>query len=226
MTIPAGKIVALVGENGEGKTTLMKLLCHFYDPQQGSIRWDGVDLRDFEIESLYRQITMLFQSPYFYPETVHHNIAVGDLASNPSAEAIQKAAEASAAHQIAMGLPQKYETVLGKMFGGEELSLGQWQRIALARAFLRQASLIILDEPTSAMDSWAEMEWLNRVRQVARDRTMIMITHRFTTAMAADLIYVMHDQQIVEQGTHDELLVLGGRYAQSWNEQMRQRGAA
>ena len=222
MIVPAGKIVALVGENGEGKTTLTKLLCRFFDPVDGRVLWDGQDLRDVPVSDLRRQITMLFQKPYPYPESAHNNIAVGDIEMNPSLTEIETAARAAAAHDMILRLSKGYDTVLGKWFGGDDLSVGQWQRLALARAFFRKASLIILDEPTSAMDAWAEMDWLSRVREVARGRTLIMITHRFTTAMQADLIMVMHQQRIIEQGTHSELLALGGRYASSWREQMRE----
>jgi len=112
--------------------------------------------------------------------------------------------------------------MLGKWFGGEELSIGQWQRLALARALIRKASLVILDEPTSAMDAWAEAEWMHRIREIAQERTMIIITHRFTTAMQADLILLMQNHSIIEQGTHAELLQQGGRYAEAWQEQMRE----
>ena len=220
LVFPAGKIVALVGENGEGKTTLMKLLCRFYDPFEGRILWDDTDIREVPVSELQRQITMLFQSPYYYPESAHNNIAVSDIGLNPTPEDIETAARAAGVHEIIMRLPQGYETVLGKWFGGEDLSTGQWQRLALARTLLRKASLIILDEPTSAMDAWAETVWLSRVREIARDRTLIMITHRFTTAMHADLIFVLHQQKIVERGTHTELLASNGRYAESWHAQM------
>ncbi|MDX2163486.1 MAG: ABC transporter ATP-binding protein [bacterium] len=222
MTIPAGKIIALVGENGEGKTTLMKLLSRFYDPSQGRILWDGADLRTFDPVTLRRQITMLFQQPFYYGESAFQNIAIGDIASNPTQSDVERAAALAAAHELILKLPQQYETILGKWFGGEELSVGQWQRVALARAFLRQASLIILDEPTSAMDAWAEADWLSRLREAASGRTLLMITHRFTTAMQADVIYVIRDHQIIEQGTHAQLLSQGGRYAQSWYAQMRE----
>lgn len=221
MTIPAGKIVAIVGANGEGKTTLMKLLCRFYDANEGCISWDGIPLNDLSISDLRRQITMLFQTPYFYPETVFNNIAFGDLASNPTLADVQTAAQASSAEEIIMRLPKQYDTMLGKWFGGEELSIGQWQRLALARALVRKASLIVLDEPTSAMDAWAEMNWLSGVREAVNGRTLIMITHRFTTAMHADVIVVLREQHIVEQGTHADLLALNGYYASCWNEQMR-----
>lgn len=222
IAFPAGKIVALVGENGEGKSTMMKLICRFYDPLKGRILWDDVDLRDVPISELRRQITVLFQAPYYYPESAHNNIAVGDIDVDSSQEAIETAARNAAAHDMIMQLPNGYETVLGKYFGGEDLSIGQWQRLSLARAFLRKANLIILDEPTSAMDAWAETEWLSRIREVVGGRTMIMITHRFTTAMQADLIYVLHKQEIVERGTHAELISRNGRYAASWHEQIRE----
>ena len=163
LVFPAGKIIALVGENGEGKTTLMKLLCRFFDPLEGRILWDDTDLKDVPIHELRRQITMLFQSPYFYPESAYNNIAIGEIGLDLTREDVEVAARAAAAHEIIMRLPQGYETVLGKWFGGEDLSGGQWQRLALARALVRRASLIILDEPTSAMDAWAETEWLSRV---------------------------------------------------------------
>ena len=223
LAIPAGKILALVGENGEGKTTLMKLLCRFFDPTEGRILWDNVDLREVPTHELRRQITMLFQNPYYYPESAHNNIAIGDIEMRPTQENIEKAARAATAHEIVMSLPKGYETVLGKWFGGEDLSGGQWQRLALARALVRDtASLIILDEPTSAMDAWAETNWLNGIREVVGNRTLIMITHRFTTAMHADLIYVLHNQAIVEQGTHSELIASNGRYAESWHAQMQE----
>ncbi len=226
LTLPAGQITALVGENGQGKTTLMKLLCRFYDPDAGRITWDGVDIRDLPLGDLRRSITMLFQSPLRYMETAGHNIAVGDLRGGHDREAIADAARSSAADVVVAKLPQGYDTMLGKWFGGEELSVGQWQRLALARAFLRDAPLIILDEPTSAMDSWAENDWLARVGEHVAGRTMVMITHRFTTAMLADRIYVMQDSRIVEQGTHAELLALNGVYAASWQEQMRRADQA
>jgi ATP-binding cassette subfamily B protein len=226
LTIPAGQITALVGENGQGKTTLMKLLCRFYDPDEGRITWDGVDIRELPLGDLRRSITMLFQSPLRYMESAGHNIAVGDLRGGHGQEAIAAAARSSAADTVIDRLPQGYDTMLGKWFGGEELSVGQWQRLALARAFLRDAPLIILDEPTSAMDSWAENDWLARVGEHVVGRTLVMITHRFTTAMLADRIYVMQNSRIVEQGTHGELLALDGVYAASWHEQMRRADQA
>ena len=223
MRIPAGKIVALVGENGMGKTTLMKLLCRFYDPDDGRVLWDGTDFRDVSPKAVQREITMLFQDPFYFQESARQNIAISDLANDPDLSRITAAARAAGADEFIRELPEEYETMLGKWFGGSELSIGQWQRVALARALLRPASLIILDEPTSAMDAWAETTWLSKIREIARGRTLLMITHRFTTAMHADHIFVMRDSRIIEEGTHEELLSAKTRYAQSWFEQMRER---
>ena len=223
LTVPAGQIVAIVGANGAGKSTLIKLLCRFYDPEAGCIEFDGSDLREFSIEKLRRRITVLFQEPVHFHTTAGENIALGDPATPSSAAEIEAAARAAAADTLITRLPQGYETLLGKRFaGGTELSAGQWQRIALARAFRRQASIILLDEPTSAMDSWSEADWLSRFRSLAAGRTAIVITHRFTTAMYADVIHVMTDGRIVESGSHVELQALGGRYAQSWSMQMQE----
>jgi ABC-type multidrug transport system fused ATPase/permease subunit len=154
--------------------------------------------------------------------TFAENIALGDLTVDGGAEGIGAAARAAGADEAASRLPQGYHTLLGKWFeGGAELSVGEWQRVALARAFYRQAPMILLDEPTSAMDSWAENDWMSRFRALAEGRTALVITHRFTTAMRADVIHVMHAGCILESGTHRELVVLGGRYAASWEAQMR-----
>lgn len=222
LEIPAGSIAAIVGANGAGKSTLVKLLCRFYDPESGDILLDGTRLRDLRLVELRRLVTVLFQEPVRYHTTAAENIALGDLASGADTSEIEMAAQASAADQLIRRLPQGYETQLGKWFeGSTDLSFGEWQRIALARAFLRQAPIIVLDEPTSAMDSWTEVDWLQRFRRLASGRTGLIITHRFTTAMYADIIHVMDEGQIVESGSHHQLLALGGRYAQSWRAQMR-----
>jgi len=222
LTIPAGRIVAIVGENGAGKSTLVKLLCRFYDPEEGRILLDGVDLRQFKLQELRRQITILFQEPVYYQNTFSENIALGDLSSESDPERIKVAAVEAGADEVAKGLPHGYDTLLGKWFkGGTELSVGQWQRLALARAYWRKAPILILDEPTSAMDPWAEHDWLQRFRELASQHTTLIITHRFTTAMYADIIHVMDAGNIVESGSHAELLAQGGRYAQSWRDQMR-----
>ena len=226
LRLPPGQTVAIVGENGAGKSTLLKLLCRFYDPQQGRITWDGVDLRALAQADLRRRIAVLFQQPIPYHETAADNIAFGDLAAQPSRQQIEAAAHSAAADTIIGRLPNGYDTVLGRWFGYTELSVGEWQRLALARAFVRQADLVILDEPTSAMDSWAEAAWMGRFRELVAGRTALIITHRFTTAMQADMIHVMDAGRIVESGSHDELVALGGRYAQSWHQQMRETQAA
>jgi ATP-binding cassette subfamily B protein len=222
LTVPVGQIVALVGTNGAGKSTLVKLLCRFYDIETGHIALDGIDIRDFSLRELRRHITVLFQRPVFYQATASENIVVGDLARAPMDYAIQAAARGAGVHEIIARLPRGYDTVLGKWFAdGTELSGGEWQRIALARAFFRKPSIVILDEPTSAMDSWAEAEWLARFRELVQGQTAIIITHRFTTAMQADMIHVMDRGQIVESGSHAALMAQGGLYAQSWRAQMR-----
>jgi ATP-binding cassette subfamily B protein len=224
LTIPAGKIVAIVGSNGAGKSTLIKLLCRLYDPQAGRIELNGTDIRNLRIAELQRLITVLFQEPVHYHDSVLQNIALGDLNGKVDRQAVEDAALAAGADRLIARLPNGYDNVLGTWFaGGVELSVGEWQTIALARAFIRRAPIVILDEPTSAMDPWAEVEWLRRFRDLARGRTVIIITHRFTTASHADFIHVMDNGRISESGTHTKLQALGGRYAQSWSEQMERR---
>jgi ATP-binding cassette subfamily B protein len=219
-TIPAGQTVAIVGANGAGKSTLLKLLCRFYDPEAGSIEVDGIDIRQFAIEQYQRQISVLFQTPVRYHATAAENIALSDRLAGSRHDMIEAAAHGAGVHSVIARLPRQYDTLLGKQFAnGTDLSGGEWQRLALARAFLRQSQLVILDEPTSAMDSWAEAEWLDRFRDLVCGRTAVIITHRFTTAMRADVIHVMDAGQIVESGTHEALLAQGGLYAQSWNAQ-------
>jgi ATP-binding cassette subfamily B protein len=159
----------------------------------------------------------LFQQPVHYNATVAENIALGDIGRKPAPEEIQQASIAAGAIAPISGLSKGYDTPLGKWFqNGEELSVGEWQRIALARAFVRKSPLLLLDEPTSAMDSWAEADWIERLRENSRGRTVLIITHRFTTAMWADVIHVMHGGEVVESGTHEQLIAKGGLYAESW----------
>jgi ATP-binding cassette subfamily B protein len=221
LTIPAGQITAIVGANGAGKSTLLKLLCRFYDPQAGRVTLDGVDIRNLPVKELRRMMTVLFQWPVPYQTTAAQNIALGDLCIEPRAAELESAARSAGAHELIGRLPQGYDTPLGKWFAnGLELSVGEWQRLALARAFLRRAPIIVLDEPTSALDTWAEADWFDRFRVLAYGRTAVIITHRFTIAKRADMIHVMDEGQIVEAGPHDDLLAQGGLYAQSWFTQV------
>jgi ATP-binding cassette subfamily B protein len=221
MVIPAGRIVAVVGPNGAGKSTFIKLLCRFYDPDEGNIEIDQSDLKQIPTDHLRRLITVLFQQPIHYNNTLRENVEFGDLEQEASTNEISIALHAAGAEEIVTRLPHGYDTMLGRWFtGGTELSAGEWQRIALARAFLRRARIIILDEPTSALDPWAESDWLQRFRRLANGRTSLVITHRFTTAMHADIIHVMQNGHIVESGNHQQLLIKNGPYAESWKQQM------
>jgi ATP-binding cassette subfamily B protein len=220
LTIPAGRFVALVGPNGAGKSTLFKLLCRLYDPESGTVELDGIDLRALEIDGLRNRITVLFQQPVHYNATAADNVRLGRLGALP--EEVEAAARDAGAHDLITALPAGYETLLGKWFAsGTELSSGEWQRVALARAFLRQAPLWLLDEPTSAMDPWAESDWLARLRTLAARRTILLSTHRFTTACQADVIHVLVEGQVAESGSHEDLLAQGGLYAKAWANQAK-----
>ena len=222
LTIPAGKSIAIVGENGSGKTTLLKLLCRFYDPEKGNIELDGVDIRNLQVDELFKLITITFQTPLNYHATVSESIAMGDIEAPIHPDEIENAARSSGAHDFISRLPDKYDTLLGRVHAkGAELSGGEWQRLALARAYYRQAPIVLLDEPTSFMDSWSESDWFRRFRSLTKDRTAVLITHRFTIAMRADVIFIMDKGRIIESGTHQELIELDGQYARSWKEQMR-----
>jgi ATP-binding cassette subfamily B protein len=222
LDIPAGRLAAVVGPNGAGKSTLIKLLCRFYDPQEGTIELDGVDLRSYRPEELRRLVTVLFQQPAHYSATLRENIGLGDVWLPADDGPIAAAARAAGADEAAARLEHGYDALLGTWFaGGTELSVGEWQRVALARAYFRDAAIVLLDEPTSALDSWAENAWLDRFRKLVAGRTSLIISHRFTTAMRADVIHVMEDGRVIESGTHAELLARGGKYAVSWHAQMR-----
>ncbi len=221
LNIPAGNIVAIVGANGAGKSTLLKMLCRFYDPETGSVEIDGVDVRQFAVDDLRRNISALFQTPVTYHATAAENIALGDVYATRDRASIEAAARASGADNVLRKLPDGYDTMLGKAFiNGADLSVGEWQRVAMARALIKPAQIIVMDEPTSAMDSWSEMEWFERIRAHADGRTIIIITHRFTVAMRADIIQVMDEGRIVESGTHSQLIAIRGLYANSWTAQM------
>ena len=220
LELPNGKVTAIVGANGAGKSTVVKLLCRLYEPDSGRVLVDGTDVRRFDRADLHGSISVLFQSPVHFQAPALDNIRFADL--DATEEQVVEAARSAGAHDFLERLPKGYRTKLGKMFyEGGELSGGQWQRVALARAYLRGAPIVALDEPTSAMDSWSEMEWFNRFRQLVEGRTAVIITHRFTVAMQADVIHVMDAGRVVESGTHRELLDADGLYAASWSEQTR-----
>jgi ATP-binding cassette subfamily B protein len=223
LRIEPGEIVALVGRNGAGKTTLVHLLARFYDPQQGRILIDGVDLRDLSQEYLHERIGFVFQHPGRYEASVRENIAYGKwttLLNNGNG--VQTIAERAGIDPLIRGLPQGYETQLGREFGETNLSGGQWQQIAIARALARDAALLILDEPAASLDAEAEYELFCSSRRLAEGRTTILISHRFSTVSMADRILVMDRGRLVESGTHSALLAQNGYYATLYSFQQRQ----
>jgi ATP-binding cassette subfamily B protein len=223
LTVRPGESVALVGENGSGKTTLIKLLCRLYEPSGGTITLDGVDIREFETTALRRDIAVIFQDFAQYHLTARENIWFGHVETPLDHDRVVGAARHAGAHGVIAGLPRGYDTVLGKWFeDGEELSIGEWQKVALARAFIRDAQIIALDEPSSALDAKAEYEVFEQLRRLARGRTTLLISHRLSTVRMADRIYVLDRGRIVESGTHDELVREGGRYERLFETQARQ----
>lgn len=213
--INPGQIIALVGENGSGKTTLIKLLCRLYDPTDGRITLDGINLRDFRITELRKEISVVFQDYAHYNLTARENIWFGNINTPFDTENILQAAECSGANHVIDRLDNGYETILGKWFeDGTELSIGEWQKVALARAFLRDSQVIVMDEPTSSLDPKAEDEIFRKFRQLVTGRTAIIISHRLSTIKMADCIYFLKGGKILENGSHDELMALGGEYSQ------------
>ncbi len=222
LSIAPGEVVALVGENGSGKTTLIKLLCRLYDPADGTITLDGIDLRQFETRALRREISVIFQDYAQYYLTARENIWFGNIELPPDHEWIATVARHAGADDLITRLPKGYETILGKWFkGGEELSVGEWQKVALARAFLRDAQMIVLDEPTSCLDAKTEHEVFSGFRELLEGRAAILISHRFSTVRIADRIFVLEDGSIAESGPHEELVQLGGKYAYLFEKQAR-----
>jgi ATP-binding cassette subfamily B protein len=212
LRIDAGEVVALVGHNGSGKTTLAKLLCDLYRPAAGSIRWNG---EVAERAVVRRNTAVLFQDLVAYPLTAAENIGVGDVARIDDTDAIVAAAERAGAHGFLVELPHSYDTMLARQFdNGADLSGGQWQRVALARALFRNAPFLVLDEPTASLDARAERELFTTIREMTADRSVLLISHRFSTVRAADRIYVVDGGRIIEHGTHDELMHIGGLYSE------------
>ena len=215
-----GETIALVGENGAGKTTLAKLMVRFYDPTEGSILLDGKDLREYDLDSLRRQMGIIFQDFVRFDLTARENIGFGQIEWADDLERIRRAAEWGGAQSIIDRLPGKFDHMLGRRFeGGVDLSGGEWQKIALSRAFMRDAQILILDEPTAALDALAEYEMYRRFAELTAGKTTLFISHRFSTVRIADHILVVGDGRLKEEGTHDDLMALNGQYARMYNRQ-------
>jgi ATP-binding cassette subfamily B protein len=220
MRIDPGEVVALVGENGSGKTTLVKLICQLYEPQAGTIRWAGVDGEDADPLAVRGDTTVLFQDFLQYHLTAADNIALGRPEREPTAAAIEAAARQAGADRVVERLPDGYETRLGRQFvDGHELSIGQWQRLSLARAFYRGGGFLVLDEPTASLDPKAEVALFQQMRELWRGRAVLLISHRFSSVRSADRIYVMREGRIAEAGNHAELMAAEGHYAELFSLQ-------
>lgn len=215
-----GERVALIGENGQGKTTIVKLITRLYDPTEGEILLDGVDLREYDLEDLYREIGVIFQDFMRYEMTARENIAVGKIEELEDLRSLQTAAKKSLADEVIARLSRHYDQMLGRRFeGGVDLSGGEWQKIALARAYLRNAQLLILDEPTAALDARSEYEVFQRFAELTTGKMALFISHRFSTVRMADRIIVLESGRIAEEGTHELLTRMGGRYAEMFELQ-------
>jgi ATP-binding cassette subfamily B protein len=219
--IQPGEHVAFVGANGAGKTTLVKILCRLYDPDTGEIRFDGRNIREFSVKQWRGAISVIFQDFARYFLSARENIALGEQGSQDLTK-IKQAAQQAGAHEFIERLPLSYDTILGKWFeGGQELSVGEWQKVALSRAFYRDSQILVLDEPTSAMDAKAEAQLFERFHQLTKGRMAVLISHRMSTVKMADRIYVVDHGEIVESGNHEELMQLKGSYAELYEIQAK-----
>ncbi|MGA8877297.1 MAG: ABC transporter ATP-binding protein [Candidatus Korobacteraceae bacterium] len=219
-TLHVGERVALIGENGQGKTTIVKLITRLYDPTEGQVLLDGVDLREYSLDDLYKEIGVIFQDFMRYEMTARENIAVGRIEEIGNTEEIVSAAHKSLADEVIAKLPDGYEQMLGRRFeSGVDLSGGEWQKLALARAYLRDAQLLVLDEPTAALDARSEFEVFERFAELTGGKMALFISHRFSTVRMADRIVVLADGRISEDGSHEKLMALGGQYAEMFELQ-------
>lgn len=218
--IEPGQRIALIGENGQGKTTIVKLLTRLYDPVSGQILLDGIDLREYDIENLSREIGVIFQDFMRYEVSAAENIAMGRVEERNHLEKLESAARKSLADAVIRRLPRGYEQILGRRFeGGLDLSGGEWQKVALARAYLRDAQLLVLDEPTASLDARSEHEVFQRFAELTHGKMALLISHRFSTVRMADRIVVLENGRITEEGSHSRLMALGGRYSEMFELQ-------
>ena len=222
LSIKNGEKIALVGENGAGKTTLIKLLLRFYDVTDGEILVNGINIKNINLEKWYSEIGALFQDFIKYQFTFKENVYFGDQKQINNLELLKDAIKKSGADEYLKDLPNKFNQIIGKMFkDGIDLSGGQWQKLALARAFFKNAPILILDEPTSAIDAKAEYEIFQRVQELQKDKTVIIISHRFSTVRNADKILVLNEGAIIEEGSHETLMKMKGLYAELFNIQAK-----
>jgi ATP-binding cassette subfamily B protein len=220
IVVRRGEVVALVGENGSGKTTFAKLLAGLYRAQGGTITLDGVDIATCDPAAVRERVAVIFQDFMRYELSAYDNVAMGDHTRFEDREAVEQAARAAGIHDVIAGMPHGYDTLLGAEYvGGTDLSGGQWQRVALARAFFRRAPIVILDEPTAALDPRAEARLYESMRELFAGRGVLLISHRFASVRTADRIYVLEGGRVIEEGTHDALIAAGGHYSELFRMQ-------